>query len=319
MQRKMKHMPERQPDLGNVGAVNRMAASRHRLLLTFGLFVGLSSGATIGQPGEASSPPQKSTQATPICAYSIINTFPHDPYAFTQGLVYDNGDLFEGTGLWGESTLRRVDLETGDVLQILDLSPAYFGEGVTLHDNRLIQLTFQSGIGFVYNRDTFAILDNFTYPTQGWGLTHDQQRLIMSDGSSTLRFWDPTTFVETGQVQVYDDQGPVIRLNELEYIQGEVFANIWLTDLIARINPTTGQVIAYIDLTGLLGPGPWIPTPDVLNGIAYDSENNRLFVTGKRWPQLFEIELLGCPPLPVFVDGFESGDTSAWSAVVGSG
>ena len=315
----MKYTPKQQTELGDVGAVNRIAVGCPRMLLTFGLLVGISCGPAIGQQVQASSPPQESTQTTPICTYSIVNTFPHDPFAFTQGLVFDNGDLFEGTGLWGESTLRRVDLVTGAVLQILNLSATYFGEGVTLYNNRLIQLTYQSGVGFVYNRNTFALLDNFTYSTEGWGLTHDRQRLIMSDGSSTLRFWNPETFAETGQVQVYDDQGPVIRLNELEYIHGEVLANIWLTDLIARIDLETGQVIAYIDLTGLLGPGPWTPTPDVLNGIAYDSENKRLFVTGKRWPQLFEIELVGCPPLPpVFADGFESGDASGWSSIVGS-
>jgi glutamine cyclotransferase len=204
------------------------------------------------------------------------------------------------------------------VLQNINLSSTYFGEGVTQHNNRLIQLTYTSGIGFVYDRQSFSLLDSFTYSGEGWGLTHDYRQLIMSDGTSYLRFWDPYTFVETGQIQVIDDGGPVEDLNELEYIYGEVLANIWQTNLIARIEPTTGQVIAYIDLTGLLGPGPWTPTPDVLNGIAYDRENNRLFVTGKYWPHLFEIELTGCDPLPIFVDGFESGDTNPWSSAQGA-
>ncbi|MFV2074175.1 MAG: glutaminyl-peptide cyclotransferase, partial [Thermoanaerobaculales bacterium] len=221
----MKYTLRRHTAPGDGDALYRSAVSCPRLLLKLGLLVGISCGPAIGQPAQASSPPPESTQTTPICTYSIVNTFPHDPYAFTQGLVLDNGDLFEGTGLWGESTLRRVDLETGAVLQILNLSAAHFGEGVTVHNNRLIQLTYQSGIGFVYNRNTFALLDSFTYPAEGWGLTHDRQRLIMSDGSSTLHFRDPQTFVETGQVQVFDDQGPVVRLNELEYIHGEVLAN----------------------------------------------------------------------------------------------
>jgi glutamine cyclotransferase len=220
-----------------------------------------------------------------------VNIYPHDPWAFTQGLVYHDGVLYEGTGLWGSSSLRRVDLETGYVQLKHNLENQYFGEGITLYDDRIFQITWQSGIGFVYDL-SFTELNTVTYPTEGWGLTHDGTRLIMSDGTATLYFRDPDTFDVIGQVQVYDEQGPVVRLNELEYIDGQVYANVWQTDLVAIIDPQTGQVTAWIDLSGLLEPEDYEPQTDVLNGIAYDAAGDRLFVTGKRWPKLFEIELV---------------------------
>jgi glutamine cyclotransferase len=231
---------------------------------------------------------------TPVYSYYIVNTYPHDPDAFTQGLVFEDGVLYEGTGLLGHSTLRRVELETGDILQIHELSDQFFGEGITIYGERIIQLTWQSNSGFVYDKDSFELLQEFSYSTEGWGITHDGTRLIMSDGTSTLHFLDPQTFAETGHVEVFDNDGPVTRLNELEYIQGEIYANVWQTDQIARIAPETGRVIGWVDLGGLLSAEDRTGPVDVLNGIAYDTQTDRLFVTGKLWPKLFEIELI-CP------------------------
>ncbi|MGD8397111.1 MAG: glutaminyl-peptide cyclotransferase, partial [Candidatus Eiseniibacteriota bacterium] len=245
----------------------------------------------------------------PVYGYRVLRTFPHDPQAFTQGLVYHQGELLEGTGIRGESTLRRVALETGAVLQRVDLDDEYFGEGITLFGDRIIQLTWTSRVAFVYDAVTFARVGQFIYPTQGWGITHDGTRLIMSDGTPTLYFRDPETFAELGRITVTDGGVPVQRLNELESIDGEIYANVWQTDLIARISPATGVVLAWIDLTGLLGGRRFPAGPvfdhqevvqvgaerqDVLNGIAYDPDGDRLFVTGKLWPSLFEIELV--PP-----------------------
>lgn len=239
-------------------------------------------------PTEAPTP----TPAPPtVYTYRVINTFPHDPNAFTQGLDFDDGRLFEGTGRWGESTLREVDLQTGAVLRSHSLDAQYFGEGITVFNGKIYQLTWQELTGFIYERDTFEPLQTFSYPHEGWGITHDGTRLIVSDGSSTIRFWDPNTLQEIGNITVRDDQGPVNRLNELEYIDGEIWANIWLTDLIARISPETGDVLSYIDLTGLLDAGTLTQPADVLNGIAVD-DSGRLFVTGKLWPTLFEIEVV---------------------------
>lgn len=223
--------------------------------------------------------------------YAIVNTYPHDTNAFTEGLVYSDGFLYESTGLNGNSTLRRVDLTTGNVLQEYTLPTQYFGEGIAVVNNTIIQLTWQSNIGFIYNKTTFAVLRNFTYPTQGWGLTFDGKNLIMSDGTDHLYFLNPTTFQQTGQIQVHDGNTSVVNINSLDYINGEVYANIWLTNTIAIINPETGQVKAWINLTGL--PDENNPNPEaVLNGIAYDQQNNRLFVTGKDWPNIYQIKLI---------------------------
>ncbi len=235
------------------------------------------------------------TGEIPVYTYEVINTYPHDANAFTQGLVLDGDTLYEGTGLNGRSSLRRVDLASGQVLQQINLAPEYFGEGITVWEEQIIQLTWQSQHGFVYDKATFDQLAEFTYPTQGWGITHDGQRLIMSDGSATIYFWDPTTFTPVDSIDVYDLNGPVASLNELEYINGEIWANIWQTDRIARIDPVTGQVLAWVDLSGLLTPAERAQA-DVLNGIAYAPTQDRLFVTGKLWPKLFEIRLVPITP-----------------------
>ena len=224
--------------------------------------------------------------------YTIVGTFPHDPAAFTQGLVFADGVLYEGTGLRGRSTIRRVDLITGTVLQSASLAPELFGEGIAVVGNTIFQLTWQGRVGFVYDKATFALLRQVTYATEGWGLTYDGARLIMSDGTSTLYFRDPDTFAILGQVTVRDADGPVTKLNELEYIRGEVYANVWQTDRIARIDPQTGHVVGWIDLSGLLAAEDQRQPVDVLNGIAYDTERDRLFVTGKWWPKVFEIQLV---------------------------
>jgi glutamine cyclotransferase len=223
--------------------------------------------------------------------YEVVKVYPHDQNAFTEGLVIEKGVLYESTGLYGNSTLRRVDLETGNVLQIYALPPEFFGEGITVFGDNIIQLTWQSHKGFVYDKHSFALLREFSYPTEGWGITNDGSQLIMSDGTATLYFLDPETFQKVGQVEVRDGNASVTNLNELEYINGEVYANIWLTDKIAIINPQTGQVKAWIDLTGIYTQENNDPN-SVLNGIAYDAEGDRLLVTGKLWSQLFEIKLI---------------------------
>ena len=237
---------------------------------------------------EVSEPPAE----IPVYTYEVVRTYPHDPQAFTQGLLFADGFLYEGTGLRGSSSLRKVDLESGQVLQLRQLERKYFGEGIALFGDRLIQLTWNSRVGFVYDRKSFEQLDRFTYLTEGWGLTHDGETLIMSDGTSTLYLLDPRTFEEKGQLQVRRGEKPVVRLNELEYIDGEIYANIWPTDIIARISPRSGQVLAWIDLAGLLSADDRRQSVDVLNGIAYDPKEKRFFVTGKWWPKLFEIKLV---------------------------
>jgi glutaminyl-peptide cyclotransferase len=226
-----------------------------------------------------------------VFGYKVVRTYPHDTDAYTQGLVYQDGFLYEGTGLNGRSGIRRVNLATGKVLQKLDLDAQYFGEGITLWRDKLIQLTWQSRIGFVYDRKSFRLLDTFVYRTEGWGLTHDGKRLIQSDGTATLYFLDPQTLKETGQIQVTDRGQPVTNLNELEYIRGEIWANVWQSFRIARIAPATGQVTAWVDLNGILSASDQSSHVEVLNGIAYDAALGRIFVTGKLWPKLFEIQV----------------------------
>jgi glutamine cyclotransferase len=187
--------------------------------------------------------------------------------------------------------LRRVDLQSGQVQESVTLPDEFFGEGITLFGDRVYQLTWQSGTGFVYDSETFEQLARFFYPHQGWGLTHDGSHLIVSDGSDVLRFWDPETIQEVRQIQVTSVNGPVTQLNELEYVDGEIWANVWHTDMIARISPVDGRVLGWIDLTGLLNPQLLTDSEAVLNGIAYDEAGDRLFVTGKLWPSLFEIEV----------------------------
>jgi len=243
-------------------------------------------------PLAAISPLATPKGATPRYTYEVVKVFPHDSSAFTQGLLFNEGILYESTGLNGSSSIRRVDLESGKVLALVPLPETFFGEGIAIVDQKLYQLTWQEQTGFIYDKETFDLQQQFSYPTQGWGITFDGKQLIMSDGTPRLYFWDPATIAQIGAIDVYDERGPVAALNELEYINGEIFANIWQTDQIARIDPTTGIVTGWIDLTGLLPPEDRTPTTDVLNGIAYLPEGNRLFVTGKRWPKLFEIRLL---------------------------
>jgi glutamine cyclotransferase len=223
--------------------------------------------------------------------HTVVNVYPHDPGAFTQGLIFRDGHLYESTGQYGQSTVRRVELETGRVLQQVAVEPQYFGEGLTDWGERLIQITWQSQVGFVYDRKTFARQRTFRYTGEGWGLTRDAQRLIMSDGTAQLRFLDPASLEETGRVTVTDMGYPVSQLNELELVKGRVAANVWQSDTIVFIAPDSGRVTGRVDLRGLLSPAERARGVDVLNGIAYDPARDRLFVTGKLWPKLFEIRL----------------------------
>lgn len=255
--------------------------------LAVSILVVLSAAAFI----PPADPLQSRTPArAPVSKYRVVHVYPHDPQAFTQGLVYLDGFLYEGTGLNGQSTIRKVRLENGEVVQLEKLDSQYFGEGIAVKGDTIYELTWQSEIGFLYDRATFQRKGTFSYRGEGWGLTHDGQRLIMSDGSSFLRFLDSATLKETSRIQVKDAGAPVSNLNELEYIKGEVFANVWQTQRIARISPKTGRVTGWIDLDGLLTPRE-AQAADVLNGIAYDAVGDRLFVTGKLWPKLFEIEI----------------------------
>lgn len=223
--------------------------------------------------------------------YKIKKIYPHDTHAYTQGLVYQDNILYESTGLKGESSIRKVRLETGEVIQSYTIDPNVFGEGIALWGDSIVQITWQSHRGFVYDKHSFQKLGEFYYSTEGWGLTHDGKNLIMSDGTNHLYFLNPQTFAVIKTIEVYDNKGPVSLLNELEYINGLIYANIYTKDIIAIINPESGMVEAYIDMKGLLLPSDRKPGTDVLNGIAYDQKGARLFVTGKNWPKLFWIEL----------------------------
>ena len=226
----------------------------------------------------------------PMFGYTVVHTYPHDRDAFTQGLQVLDGAFYEGTGLNGRSSIRKVKIETGEVLQKRDVPAQYFGEGITVRGNELFQLTWQSGVALVYDRATFAPKRQFKYSGEGWGLTQDTTTLIMSDGSEFLRFLDPGTFAEKRRVRVTVAGAPLKNLNELEYVKGEVFANVWQTDYVARIDPATGNVNGYIDFRGLLTSREREAT-DVLNGIAYDEATDRLFITGKLWPRVFEVRV----------------------------
>jgi glutaminyl-peptide cyclotransferase len=231
-------------------------------------------------------------KAVPTYGFEVVRSYPHDRQAFTQGLIVRDGFFYEGTGLLGRSSLRKVRIDNGEVVQHKALDREYFGEGITEWKGSLLQLTWQHEVGFVYDMSTFERTKTFSYKGEGWGLTHDGERLIMSDGTSALRFIDPATLKETSRVTVRDASRPVDRLNELEYVKGEVFANIWTTDRIARISPKDGRVTGWIDLTGLLSLAQRGTTDAILNGIAYDEAADRLFVTGKLWPRIFEIKLI---------------------------
>lgn len=229
--------------------------------------------------------------AAPVYTFRVVNSYPHDPDAFTQGLIYRDGFLIESTGRKGQSTLRKVKLETGEVVQQVRLDPRYFAEGLASVGGRLIQLTWRTNVAFVYDAATFSMERTFSYPGEAWGLTDDGTRLIMSDGSDTLRLLDPATFRERARISVRDGPAVVRNLNELEFVNGEIYANIWHTDRIARIAPDSGRVTGWIDLTGLFSTVYQLEPEAVLNGIAYDARGDRLFVTRKLWPKLFEIEV----------------------------
>jgi glutamine cyclotransferase len=225
-------------------------------------------------------------------SYRILHTYPHDITAYTQGLVYEDGIMYESTGQRGESTLRKVNLETGELIESLNLPPNLFGEGACILDDKIIQLTWTSKVGFVYDKESFRVINRIEYPTQGWGLTTNGEQLIMSDGSHIIYFLEPDYFTELSRIEVFDHEKAITNLNELEYVDGKIYANIYKTDFIVVIEPETGRVLSQIDLKGLLNPEDVHDRIDVLNGIAYDAQNKRLFVTGKRWPKLYEIQLV---------------------------
>jgi glutamine cyclotransferase len=265
------------------------------LLLTFTLGgAGCDGGAQAnGTAGGGAAAPKGTPAADQVIlyGYEVVNAFPHDPAAFTQGLVFHDGALLESTGLEHASTLRRVELQSGKVLQKVDVPPYFFAEGLTLFGGKLYQLTWKGEKGFIYDPETFKKTGEFEYEGEGWGLTHDSESLILSDGSAELRFIDPNTFQVRRTINVNDRGRPVEELNELEYVKGEIYANVWHQNRVARVDPKTGRVVGWIDLTGLLRPGETFDPEAVLNGIAYDERGDRLFVTGKLWPKLFEVRL----------------------------
>jgi glutaminyl-peptide cyclotransferase len=229
---------------------------------------------------------------TPEYGYKVIHAYPHDPNAFTQGLEYRAGYLYEGTGLKGRSSLRKEQLETGKVIQEIELAAEYFGEGITVLNQKIMELTWQAETGFVYDQSNFRQLRTFNYPGEGWGLANDGENIYMSDGSAQIRIWDPLTLQEKRRITVRFEGKPVEMLNELEWVRGEIYANVWQTNRIARISPVDGRILGWIDLTGILSAADRTGQEDVLNGIAYDVLGDRLFVTGKQWPKLFEIKVV---------------------------
>jgi glutamine cyclotransferase len=288
-----------------------------RLLLALALLAGCSAPQAAAPPSPANTPAANTPAAAALPAdayqtalvapklytYRVLDVYPHDPTAFTQGLIVRGSEFLEGTGQEGQSTLRRVAIESGEVLAQHALDAQYFGEGITELDGKIYQLTWRNATGFVYDAETLAPQGQFSYNTEGWGITHDGERLIVSDGTSLLQFWDPETLQPVGGVAVSLFGLPIANINELEYIDGEIYANIWQTNLIMRIDPASGNVTGVIDLTGLLANAPasaaqtsgQIAAPDVLNGIAFDPATGRLYVTGKYWPAVFAIELLETP------------------------
>jgi glutamine cyclotransferase len=257
----------------------RLACARGLVLLLLMGVVQLSACAQLRGP------------KTEVWTYRILQTYPHDEGAFTQGLLFHQGKLYEGTGGYGQSTIRRVDWKTGQVEKVVPIHPRFFGEGITIFDSRLYQLTWQNRVALVYDVESFELIETLDYSGEGWGLTHDQQYLIMSDGTSLLRFVDPKTWKVVRKIAVHAGKQKIGALNELEYVEGEIWANIWHEDRIVRISPSDGEVLGWIDLSGLYRRLPQ-DHERVLNGIAYQPENKRLLVTGKNWPQMFEIEIV---------------------------
>jgi len=231
--------------------------------------------------------------AVPTYGYETVNTYPHDPHAFTEGLFYLNGFLYESTGLERQSSIRKVKLETGEVIKKIDVPPEYFGEGIVNWKQRLVSLTWKTQVGFVYDLATFKRQRQFSYRGEGWALTQDGKRLIMSDGTPELRFLDPDTLQETGRITVTYEGKPLRNVNELEWVKGRIYANVWQTNMLIMIDPVSGEITGTVDLANLLSASDRLVGPDsVLNGIAYDAAHDRLFVTGKNWPKLFEIRVL---------------------------
>jgi glutamine cyclotransferase len=263
--------------------MRKIACSHFAAALLFTILAGAAFSQSVHH-AQAMQPPEYT--------FKIIHVFPHDSAAFTQGLIYHGGFFYEGTGLNGRSSLRKVRPETGEVVRRVDLEPQFFGEGITLFKNEIVQLTWQSQTGFIYNLSDFHLLRQFSYPGEGWGLTTIGNEIFMSDGTAEIRVLDGGTLKEKRRLKVHDGSTPVTELNELEFVAGEIFANIWQTNRIARISPQNGKVVGWIDLTGLLSPIYRLQEGAVLNGIAYDSVRKRLFVTGKLWPSVFEIQLV---------------------------
>lgn len=236
--------------------------------------------------------------AIPVYGYKVLHTYPHDTGAYTEGFFYLNGYFYEGTGTVGQSSVRKVDIKTGEVVQQAHLPPPDYGEGIVAWKHKLIELTWQSHHGYIYDLDSFKRLGQFDYPGEGWALTENGRDILMSDGTPTIRVLDPETLKQVGHIDVTAAGTPLVNINEVEWVKGQIYANVWLTNRIARIDPASGKVVGWIDLTGL---GPKAdetadPSNDVLNGIAYDAKHDRLFVTGKRWPLIYEIQLT--PPQP---------------------
>jgi glutaminyl-peptide cyclotransferase len=261
------------------------AASRRWKVAGLGLLlmaaVGLTAAAQLKREAKGS-----------VAGFRVVAEYPHDATAFTQGLAFADGRLYEGTGKKGESSLRQIELASGRIEQLTPLDGSLFGEGIAILDGRVYQLTWQNRLGIIYDQRTFNPISTFRYSGEGWGLTHDGKHLILSDGTSTLRFLDPQTFQVVKRLVVRAANGPIDKLNELEYVKGEILANIWYSDRIARISPDKGEVLGWIDLTNLYPARQRSSKEDVLNGIAYDEANDRLFVTGKNWPKVYEIEVV---------------------------
>ncbi|WP_029086212.1 glutaminyl-peptide cyclotransferase [Brevundimonas aveniformis] len=261
------------------------------------LAAGCASAAAQTPPTSPPVAPSALPPHPPVEVFEVVNVFPHDPEAFTQGLIYVDGRMFESTGRY-PSTVREVRLEDGEILARTTLDLSLFGEGLTEIEGRLYSLTWQGGQGFIWDRDDLTDpIGTFRYEGEGWGLTDNDDQLILSDGTPVIRFLDPETFEVTRQVTVTFRGQPVSRLNELEWVNGQILANIWLQDLIVRIDPETGDVVGVIDLTDVFPAAQRArPRDDVLNGIAWDEDGQRLFVTGKDWPHLFEIRLVPAEP-----------------------
>jgi len=275
-------------------ASNRLLRRRPRSLLILVFAAALTSLQCNGSANTNAPSPAKTAPENAVVGkygYEVVNKWPHDPSAFTQGLVFLDGKLLESTGQEGNSSLRSVDLQTGKVLKKVDVPIPYFAEGIALLNNKIYQLTWQHRVGFIYDAQTLQKVGEFNYSGEGWGLTTDGRSLILSDGSNRIRFINPDSFQVTKTIAVLDGNRPVGELNELEYVNGEIYANVWHEDRIAAIDPETGRVKSWIDLSGLLQPGDVQDPEAVLNGIAFDQASNRLFVTGKLWPQLFEIKI----------------------------